>query len=142
MEYQYPTLIDRVQSIFIDLLFIVVLMFVFSAVFDHFGDPPDWLRIVLFFGIWAIYEPLLVAFGCTLGQYAKGLRVKAHHDPERRIFLFASFVRYVLKALLGWLSFLTISMTEERRAIHDLLSGSIVIVHRKAPVVAEEKGSA
>ncbi len=102
-------------------------MFFFSWLLDKFATVPDWTRIVLFFGIWAIYEPLLVVFGCTLGQFVKGLRVKDHSDTNNRIGVFASFIRYVFKTALGWLSFLTISANKERRAIHDLISGSIVI---------------
>jgi uncharacterized RDD family membrane protein YckC len=131
MEPQYPALIDRVQSIFIDFLFIFLMMFFFSWLLDKFTDVPDWTRIVLFFGLWAIYEPLCVVLGCTIGQYIKGLRVKAHSDPNRRINIFASYVRYILKTVLGWISFLTINTNEERRAIHDLVSGSVMISIRK-----------
>ena len=131
MENQYPSLVHRIQSLFIDLLFIIVLMFVFSSIFDHFGDPPDWVRVALFVGIWAIYEPLCVVFGCTLGQYIKGLRVKSHEDTNRRINIFSSYLRYVLKTLLGWVSFLTINTNAERRAIHDLASGSVMVLAAK-----------
>jgi uncharacterized RDD family membrane protein YckC len=131
MEPQYPALIDRVQSIFIDFLFIFLMMFFFSWLLDKFTDVPDWTRIVLFFGLWAIYEPLCVVLGCTIGQYIKGLRVKAHSDPNRRVNIFASYVRYILKTVLGWISFLTINTNEERRAIHDLASGSVMISIRK-----------
>lgn len=127
MDHNYPSLLDRVQSIFIDLLFIVILMFLFSSILDKFENPPDWVRIVLFFGIWAIYEPLLVAFGCTLGQYIKRLRVRDIDDTTRRIGVFPSIVRYILKTLLGWLSFLTINMNKEKRAIHDFASGGVVL---------------
>jgi uncharacterized RDD family membrane protein YckC len=127
MQPHYPSLTDRIQSIFIDGIFICALMFFFSWILDKFATVPDWTRIALFFGIWAIYEPLLVVFGCTLGQYAKGLRVKDHSNTDRRIGVFASLIRYVLKTALGWLSFLTITGNKERRAIHDLISGSVVI---------------
>ena len=127
MDHNYPSLLDRVQSIFIDLLFIVILMFLFSSILDKFENPPDWVRIALFFGIWAIYEPLLVAFGCTLGQYIKRLRVRDIDDTTRRIGVFPSIVRYILKTLLGWLSFLTINMNKEKRAIHDFASGGVVL---------------
>ncbi|HVU55821.1 MAG TPA: RDD family protein [Puia sp.] len=121
----YPLLLDRVQSIFIDLILIVALMFVFAALLDD--DAPNWIRIVLFFGIWAVYEPLLVIFGCTLGQYVKKIRVRDHADPSRRINIIQAFFRYLIKAALGWFSFLTISFNPEKRAIHDFVSGSIMV---------------
>ena len=121
----YPLLLDRVQSIFIDGILIIVLMFVFAALLDD--DAPNWVRIVLFFGIWAVYEPLLIIFGCTLGQYIKKIRVRDHANPARRINIIQAFFRYLFKAVLGWFSFLTISFNPEKRAIHDFISGSIMI---------------
>ena len=132
MKNTYPSLLDRVQSILIDVVFIVTLMFIFSAVLDKFDSPPDWVRGALFFGIWGLYEPLCVSIGCTVGQYLKGIRVKSHNNPNRRINFFASFIRYVLKTLLGWISFLTITRNKERRAIHDLVSGSVMVRHTEA----------
>jgi hypothetical protein len=38
----------------------------------------------------------------------------------------------VLKTLLGWISFLTITRNTERRAIHDLVSGSVMVRHTEA----------
>jgi hypothetical protein len=54
-------------------------------------------------------------------------RVKDHEDRERRIGIFPSFIRYILKTLLGWISFLTISSNSEKRAIHDIASGSVMV---------------
>jgi uncharacterized RDD family membrane protein YckC len=127
MDQNYPLLTDRIQSVFIDFILIVVLMFVFAALLDKIENPPDWLRIALFFGIWAIYEPLFVTLGCTVGQYIKGIRVRRYDDPSRRIGLVSSFVRYIVKMLLGWISFLTMSMNKEKRAMHDYASGSVMI---------------
>jgi uncharacterized RDD family membrane protein YckC len=124
---EYPMLLDRVQAIFIDGLLIVTLMFVFASVLDRYENTPDWVRIVLFFGIWAVYEPLFVVFGCTLGQYLKKIRVRRHSDPSRRINIVQAFFRYVFKVFLGWFSFLTINFNPEKRAIHDFISGSVVI---------------
>jgi uncharacterized RDD family membrane protein YckC len=127
MEQNYPLLLDRIQSIFIDLIFIVVLMFVFAAILDKYENPPDWIRVALFFGLWALYEPLCVCFGCTLGQYLKKIRVKDHDDTTKRIGIFPSYIRYILKTLLGWISFITMNTNTEKRAIHDFASGSVVV---------------
>lgn len=124
---EYPLLLDRVQSIFIDGILIIVLMFVFAAILDRYEDTPDWVRIVLFFSLWAIYEPLFVIFGCTLGQYVKKIRVRRHSNPARHINIIQSFFRWLFKAFLGWFSFLTINFNPEKRAIHDFVSGSVMI---------------
>jgi cytochrome bd-type quinol oxidase subunit 2 len=139
MDQEYPMLTDRVQSIFIDAILIIVLMFVFAALLDKFENPPDWIRIAFFFGIWTIYEPLFVSLGCTLGQYIKGIRVRNFHDPAKRIGFLRAFIRLVLKTCLGWLSFLTIHMNKEKRAVHDFGSGSVMVLasQNKSPGTPE-----
>jgi len=123
----YPLLTDRVQSSFIDALFIIILMFAFSSILDKYENVPDWIRIVLFIGLWIIYEPLCTTLGFTLGNYIKKIRVRQHTDTTRRINFFQALLRYVLKVILGWLSFLTIHSNTERRAIHDFVAGSVMI---------------
>jgi uncharacterized RDD family membrane protein YckC len=123
----YPLLTDRVQSSFIDGIFLIILMFVFSTILDKFENVPDGVRIVLFTGLWIVYEPLCTTLGFTLGNYIKGIRVRQHTEVTRRINFFQALVRYVLKVILGWISFLTIHSNSERRAIHDFVSGSIMI---------------
>ncbi len=46
MTETYPPLSDRIQSTFIDTLFIVGLMFVIAGILDKMDNPPDWLRLV------------------------------------------------------------------------------------------------
>ena len=123
----YPNLSDRIQSTFIDCIFIVVLMLISGSFLDKFENAPDWIRIVLFFGIWAIYEPLCTTLGGTVGNYLKGIRVKKYGNVNKKINFIQAFFRYVVKMVLGGPSFITIHMNKERRAIHDLLAGSIMI---------------
>jgi len=76
METEYPSLSARLQSIFIDMIFLIVLMIATSSLLDHFPNAPGWIRAVAFIAIFAIYEPACLAFGCTIGNYIKGIRVK------------------------------------------------------------------
>ena len=83
VDIEYPTLSDRVQSTFIDSILIIVLMFVFASVLERYENAPDWIRIVLFFGIWGIYEPVCTTLGFTLGNYLKGIRVRKASDINK-----------------------------------------------------------
>jgi uncharacterized RDD family membrane protein YckC len=123
----YPTLSDRVQSTFIDTVFIVILMFALATILDKYENPPDWIRIALFFGLWVIYEPLCTTLGFTIGNFVKGIRVREHSNPAKRINFFQALLRYAIKILLGWLSFITIHSNPQRRAMHDLVAGSVMI---------------
>ena len=129
-QVNYPTIADRVQSTFIDAIFIIIMMFVFASILDKYGSTADWIRIALFFGIWGVYEPLCTSLGFTIGQYLKGIRVRKATDMSSRVNFVQSFLRYILKFLLGWISFLTMHFNPQRRTIHDFASGTIMI--RKA----------
>jgi uncharacterized RDD family membrane protein YckC len=124
---KYPQLTDRIQSAFIDTILIIIMMFVFASVLDRFEDVPDWVRIAMFVGLFIVYEPLCMTLGSTLGNYIKGIRVRKASDLTKRINIFQAIIRYPIKVLLGWVSFLTINSNPKRRAIHDLVSGSVMI---------------
>ena len=124
---EYPLLGDRVQSTFIDTILIVVIMFAFASILDKYENVPTWVRIVLFVGLWGIYEPLCTTFGATLGNYIKKIRVRKIGKYSSRINFFQAIIRYLLKIVLGWISFLTIHFNKERRAIHDFAAGSVMI---------------
>lgn len=127
MIEKYPQLTDRVQATFIDTILVVIMMFVFAGILDKFENVPDWVRISLFVSLFMIYEPLCMTLGFTLGNYIKGIRVKKYADSTKRINILQAFIRYPIKVLLGWISFLTINRNAKRRAIHDLVSGSVMI---------------
>jgi uncharacterized RDD family membrane protein YckC len=127
MEEKYPQLSERIQSTFIDMILIIILMFVFANILERFDNVPDWVRIGMFAGLFIAYEPFCMTLGSTLGNYLKGIRVRKNSDSTKRINIFQAIVRYPVKVFLGWISFLTISSNPKRRAIHDLVSGSVMI---------------
>src|SRR5688572_23910043 len=126
MEEKYPQLLDRIQSTFIDTILIVILMFVAANILNNFNNVPDWVRITVFIGLFIVYEPICMTFGSTLGNYLKGIRVRKNSNPTRSINIFQAIIRYPVKLLLGWISFLTIHTNSKKRAIHDLISGSVM----------------
>ena len=126
-QAEYPRLLDRIQSTMIDTLFMIFLMFLATPILEKFPNAPDWVRMVAFFGIWFVYEPLCTSLGFTLGNYIKNLRVRKHSDITKRINIFQAIIRYIFKLGLGWISLLTVTSNREKRAIHDMVAGSIVI---------------
>jgi len=124
---EYPNLSDRVQSTFIDTIFIILVMFGIASILDRYENTPTWIKIVLFFALWVIYEPVCTTLGFTLGNLIKGIRVRQHSNTVKRINIFQALLRYILKVLLGWVSFLTIHYNPKKRAIHDLAAGSVMI---------------
>jgi len=102
-------------------------MFILSSVIENFATLSNAVRILLFFVLWAIYEPLATTLGFTLGNYIAGIRVRNFKNINMKIDFFRSFIRFIIKVVLGWLSLITIFSNKERRALHDLVSGSVMI---------------
>jgi uncharacterized RDD family membrane protein YckC len=131
MDIVYPSLSKRVQSLFIDGLLMIGLMMLSGWVLDKVNpnqeEGDEWIRAILFIGIWGVYEPLAMTFGCTLGNYLMKIRVRKHSNTSKKVNLLQAYARFIIKFLLGWISFITVSFTEEKRAIHDLASGTIMI---------------
>jgi uncharacterized RDD family membrane protein YckC len=78
-----------------------------------------------------LYEPLLTRYACTLGQALMSIRVRTANGLAR-IDLDQAFGRMIVKYFLGIISFLTVPARKDRRAIHDLSSGTIVIEARNS----------
>lgn len=137
-EYEKPSLLARIQATVIDTLFLLMTIVCFSLALDAIGTVPNWVRIA---GIGAIllYEPLLTAYACTMGQKLVGIRVLDYNSlygqgTEQKLALPMSVWRFMMKSMMGWLSFITIHLNAERRAIHDFAASSVMVrVGRKVP---------
>jgi uncharacterized RDD family membrane protein YckC len=78
-----------------------------------------------------LYDPLLTAMsGGTLGHRLMKLTVRKFKKPASRISFGQAYVRFLTKGLFGWLSFITVTANKSKRAIHDLASGSSVLVDK------------
>ena len=127
-EVNFPSLLRRVQSIFIDTLLIIVAMLIIAAILSQFQNTPDWVRMVLFISLFFAYEPVLMAFTPgTVGNRLMGIQVKQVADETRRPTLWQAYIRFVFKFFLGWLSFVTMHFNVKRRAIHDLVGQTVMI---------------
>jgi uncharacterized RDD family membrane protein YckC len=58
------------------------------------------------------------------------LTVRKFDDQSSNISIGKAFLRFIIKILLGWISFITVTSNKNKRAIHDLVSGSIVIYRK------------
>jgi uncharacterized RDD family membrane protein YckC len=75
-----------------------------------------------------LYDPLFTSiFGGTVGHMFQGIRVKKESDEARNIPFFSAMLRYAAKVLLGIISLLTVSGHPKKKAIHDMMAGSVVV---------------
>lgn len=66
-------------------------------------------------------------FGGTLGHKIVGLKVKRESNSDKNINIIAAIFRFLMKALLGWISLVTVTSDDKKRAMHDSATGSIVL---------------
>lgn len=126
VAYQYPLLLKRYQSLFIDFLLLFTIMIITMVVI---GESEIRQTVMLSMGalFLLVYEPLLTVYSATVGQRMMGIRVRDVNNPAKRIGLLRAYIRLVVKWYLGWLSFITINFNPQHRAIHDMASASVVI---------------
>lgn len=121
-----PDLIVRVKAIFLDTLFIVVLMAVFSSLFETMDYEGEKLRVYALLLI-LLYDPAMVSLGGRIGHRLMKLRVRRFSDESKNPIFPIAIIRFLGKSFLGWLSLITVSSNKSKRAIHDLISNSIVV---------------
>ena len=128
--YVLPTIKTRYISILIDGICLLLIAFGISALFEKNADVSGLVRGITIVIVIIFYEPILVTLGCTIGQLFMNIRVRDFRNPEKKLSFYLVIVRFIIKIILGWLSFLTVTFNINRRVIHDLASGSIMIANK------------
>ncbi|WP_200975276.1 RDD family protein [Echinicola sp. 20G] len=125
---EFPPLLNRIKAAMIDLIIILIIFSLSSILIDVLGDPPNWVRGMIFIFSIYLYEPMMLTFfGGTLGHLLLGLRIRRMENQHDKLNIFQASGRFLVKYLLSWISFLTVATNSKKRAIHDLASGSIVL---------------
>jgi uncharacterized RDD family membrane protein YckC len=124
----FPSLVTRIKALFIDVIIMLIIFTCTTLFIDAFGDIPDFVKGLIAVFMFYLYDPILTSFtGSTLGHKVMKLKVRKYADPEKRISLGQAFLRFIIKGFLGWISFLTVTGSKHKRAIHDMASGSIIM---------------
>ncbi|WP_111627402.1 RDD family protein [Larkinella arboricola] len=121
----FPPLWKRFGAYVIDLYFIFMLAYVLIVILPE--SIADKLRLVIF-ALALLYEPICnTTLGYTFGAFIFKFRVKDAANPAQKLPFRRALIRFVVKVVLGWISFLTIHSDTMRRAIHDRVANSVVI---------------
>ena len=126
MEPEYPSILRRYLSTVIDGVLIISVLIITAYVFQPDTESARILRMVIGFCILFLYEPIFTSRFCTLGQKVMGIRVREIISLQR-ISIPKAYLRIIVKAFLGLISFFSIPFSKNRRAIHDFAVGSIVV---------------
>lgn len=114
----------RIKSTLIDNLIVLGLILIFI---NYFSDISIYIKGILIFVILS-YEPVISSKYRTLGQILIGIKVLNYSNTNRNISLLNAYARFLVKNALGWLSFITIIVTKQKRAIHDMIGNTIMVI--------------
>ncbi|MBI5179972.1 MAG: RDD family protein [Nitrospirae bacterium] len=129
MACEYPTITIRYLCTVLDFLFILAIIIFTSYILQSSADITEKVRIAIILFMFFAYEPFCTSLFCTVGQKITGIRVRKMGSLQR-ISIPAAYLRTLIKALLGLISFFTIPLVKDRRAIHDFAVGSVVIYEK------------
>lgn len=133
MEQKYAGLIERIKAAIIDGIVMVIIMFGFYKVFGFFGEVSDVIRGSAMVFVFVLYDPITTSmFGATLGHSSVGIMVKRFSDETRNIPFPMALLRFITKVVLGWVSLLSVSLSDNKRAVHDFVAGSVVMYQQMA----------
>jgi uncharacterized RDD family membrane protein YckC len=124
--FKYPSLARRYKATAIDAALLLTIFIVTMLILGDNENRPTIITIMTI--ALSFYEPLLSRFSATIGQRLMGIRVRDYNAPSQPVGFWQAYIRVWTKCVLGWLSFLTIHNNREHRAIHDIASGTIVIM--------------
>jgi uncharacterized RDD family membrane protein YckC len=124
----YATFGRRLQAMTIDAVIVVFGIVAIAMVGDFARDVPGSGRVLVaaLYALFFLYEPVLVwRFGTTLGHRTMNLKVVDDATGGPPPFWRAS-ARFVVKSVLGWLSFFAMAFTRRHQAIHDKVTHTTV----------------
>lgn len=124
---RYPRFSRRVAAVVVDSMIYLVLFVAMAISLGHV-EVSGVLKAVFVGLVFFALEPGLVTVtGGTLGQHWRGLRVQSA-DTGMNLGLLRAILRFAVKSVLGWFSLLLILLTKRHQAVHDMASGSVVVL--------------
>ncbi len=129
---EYPSLTRRIMSSSLDIIFLFVIYALLSLVFSTNDTASKSVRVYIFFAFVFLYEPILVATIGTIGQNILGIAVRSNKDYSKKINIYQSFGRFIVKSMLGWISFFAFFFSKKNRTFHDFTVNSIMIFKKDA----------
>jgi uncharacterized RDD family membrane protein YckC len=126
MTEKYPILLRRYLATLVDFIVAFSIAVAIGKSLSMNSNLSTDLSMWIFILPFLIYEPLMTTVYSTVGQFVFKFRVRKL-DEKNKINFGQAFVRIIIKYLLGWISLMTIPARADRRAMHDLATGSIVV---------------
>lgn len=135
----YPRLLRRVRAALIDSVVFIVFFFVWLFLVSAYEGAHAALKVGSLILIMFLLEPVLVSrTGGTVGHHLTGLRVEDSAGGAH-VGILRATIRAVFRVALGAFSLIFILATRKHQAIHDSVSGTVVILKNPEKVANSEK---
>ncbi len=132
MEENYAILPDRIKAAIIDGIVLIAAIYAISEILNIFENVPGFIRIFAAIIVFLLYDPFFTSkYGGTIGHSYSKISVKKDSDTKKNISFSNALLRFILKASLGWLSLLTVTGNDRKKAIHDMAARSVVLEDKK-----------
>jgi len=132
MQNQYAILPQRIKAAIIDGIVLTAAMYAASEILNQFENVPNHVKITIAVFLFVLYDPFFTSrFGGTIGHSYSNITVRKDGEGNQKINFFAALLRFLIKALLGWISLLTVTENEKRKALHDMAVNSVVLNEKK-----------
>jgi len=119
----YPSIPARIKAGEIDVLVLTAASFALVAAYLFVGYETP-LIIVLLVAVIVLYEPLFVSYrGATVGHRLMGIKI-IDATTKRRLSLPRSFIRSLLKVVLGVVAIAGAYIDKREQFLHDRIIGS------------------
>ena len=128
MNKNYAFLPERIKAAVIDGILLIVAMYAVSEILSLFENVPNYVRISIAILLFLLYDPIFTSqFGGTIGHSYSKIMVKKDAVTEQNINLVPALFRFLIKFSLGWVSLLTVTGNQKKKALHDLVVNSVVL---------------
>ncbi|MEJ6792607.1 MAG: RDD family protein [Lacinutrix sp.] len=128
-ELNHASVFKRVKAAIIDAILIMMIIYSVTLLLDGFETISGNTRGIVYTLIFLLYEPLFVSFfGASLGHIFCNLLVQKDSEKGENISLPIAIIRFLIESFLDWISLLTISGDIKKKAIHDLIANTVVII--------------
>ena len=128
MTKEYALLPDTIKAAVIDGILLIAAMYAVSEILSLFENVPNYVRISIAILLFLLYDPIFTSqFGGTIGHSYSKIMVQKDAVTEQNIGLAPALFRFLIKFSLGWVSLLTVTGNQKKKALHDLVVNSVVL---------------
>lgn len=135
----YPILFLRIKAVLLDSIVVTSIYFLMVLLCIRLSIKNTELKALIILLPVTLFEPILIRLtGGSVGHHYAGIKV-VHKETGENLFIPHGVVRFLAKTFFGVFSFVSMLITPQHRAVHDVLSGSVVLFKSESTAPSHHK---